>query len=120
MVNSAGVRISSSGVYPGNPQYFNLAYQTGGNSSGWLDASNNDYGLIFGYEGTGTPGPAWCQRDYSGAGLSKDIEQETAQIGERDCYSDRNGIVGYLQVISVGPDGPTVKAWFWKGPPPPL
>jgi hypothetical protein len=32
VVDSTGVRISSTGVYPGNPQYFNLAYQAGGDS----------------------------------------------------------------------------------------
>ena len=115
-VNSAGVRIGSAGVFPGGPQSWDLAYQPGGGESGWQENSNNgDNGAIYKWQGTGTPDPAWCHREYYDG---SDVGLTSAQVGDRDCYADGNGIVGYLQVISVGPNGPTIRAWFWNGPPP--
>ena len=112
-INAAGVRISSSGVTPGNPEDWDLAYQSGGSDSGWqMNINNGDNGAIYPYEGTGTPNPAWCQRDYFSAN-----DALTAQVGDRDCYADANGMVGYLQVTNIIPNGPTVVAWFWKGQP---
>lgn len=112
-INAAGVRISSSGVTPGNPQDWDLAYQSGGGASGWqMNINNGDNGAIYPYEGSGTPDPAWCQRDYFSAN-----DAVRAEVGDRDCYADANGMVGYLQVTSITPNGPTIAAWFWKGQP---
>jgi hypothetical protein len=91
-------------------------YQPGDASSGWeSNVSNSDSGATFACDGTGTPDPAWCQQEYA----SGDPPMPTvANVGDRDCYADGNGIVGYFQVTSVGGDGPTIVVWFWKGPPP--
>ena len=115
LINPAGVRISNTGLYAAGPNNWDLAYQTGNDgNNGWQEnGNNNDDGVIYPYAGTGTPGPAWCHRDFF-----TNETTSTAQVGDRDCYGDMNGVVGYLQVISVGPNGPTVKAWFWKGPTP--
>lgn len=117
-VMAGGVHITTSGVLPATPQDWDMAYQyqPGDASSGWQsNVNNSDSGATFAFDGTGAPDPAWCQRAYAGGDLPMTT---VANVGDRDCYADDNGIVGYLQVTSVGSDGPTVVAWFWKGPPP--
>lgn len=116
-VNGTGVTINDSGVYPGSAQYWDLAYQSTNESSNWLvNNQTSEDPAIFTYTGTGTPGPEWCRRAFEG---DNDLTGGgTAEPGERDCYVDLKGVVGYLQVNNVGPDGPTVTAWFWNGPPP--
>jgi hypothetical protein len=112
-VNAAGVSISSLGVYPGTAQDWDLAYQAGGDGYPWqTNANNADDGSLFAFQGTGTPDPAWCQREFESGSPSF---PPPPQAGQRDCYVDLNGMVGYFQVTSVGPNGPTVVAWFWKG-----
>jgi hypothetical protein len=115
IVTAAGVSISSSGVYPGTAQDWDLAYQAGGDGSGWqANEYNSDNGSLFEFQGTGTPDPAWCKRE-SGLGGEATFPSPP-QVGQRDCYTDINGVVGYFQVTNVGPNGPTVIAWFWRGP----
>jgi hypothetical protein len=115
-INAAGIRISSSGIFRGNPQDYDLAYQEGGDDSGWqMNSNNGDAGAIYEYDGTGTPDPAFCQRAYENGDVPQTV---IAQVGDRDCYADANGMVGYMQVTGIGANGPTVVAWFWKGPPP--
>lgn len=116
-VNDTGLTINDSGVYPASAQDWDLAYQSSNDSSNWLvNNQTSEDPAIFTYTGTGTPGPEWCRRAFEGDnGLTGG---GTAEPGERDCYIDLKGVVGYLQVNSVGPDGPTVTAWFWNGPPP--
>jgi hypothetical protein len=113
-INDAGVRISSTGVYTADPQNWDLAYQAGGDISGWQENTNvSNAPVVYEYQGTGTPDPAWCNRElYSG----NDVSGQLAQVGDRECYGDNNGVIGYFQVTGVGPNGPTIKAWFWKVP----
>jgi hypothetical protein len=115
-INAAGLRISSSGVYPASPEDWDLAYQSGGDDVKWrVNNQTSEDPAIFSYTGSGTPGPAWCRRAFTSDQLTG---TGTAEPGDKDCYIDLHGIVGYFQVISVGSDGPIVTAWFWNGPPP--
>jgi hypothetical protein len=116
VVNAAGVRIASSGIYPGSPTDWDLAYQPGGSDYPWqVNNQTSEDPAIFAYTGTGTPGPAWCRRAF----ISDQLTGVTvAEPGDRDCYVDLHGMVGYWQVTSVGANGPTIAAWFWNGPPP--
>jgi hypothetical protein len=116
-VTATGVHITSSGVFSATPRDWDIAYQADGGNPGWQSNMNNsNAGVTFGFDGTGTPGPSWCQGVY--ASTSDLPGSSIANVGDRECYVDNTGIVGYLQVTSVGPDGPKVVAWFWKGPPP--
>ena len=115
-INAAGVRIASSGVYPASPEDWDLAYQSGNSDVKWhVNNQTSEDPAIFSYTGSGTPGPAWCRRAFTSDQLTG---TGTAEPGDRDCYIDLHGIVGYFQVISVGSNGPIVTAWFWNGPPP--
>jgi hypothetical protein len=112
LVNDAGVVINSSGVYAGNAESWDIKYVPGG---GWtFNGQVPEDPAFYNFTGPGTPGPAWCLDKYGSAYE----EGPMAEVGDQYCYVDTNGVVGYLEVTSVGPDGPTVAAWFWKGPPP--
>jgi len=115
IVNDAGVRIASSGIYPGSPTDWDLAYQPGGDYPWQVNNQTSEDPAIFAYTGTGTPGPAWCRRAFMSDQLTG---VGVAEPGDRDCYVDLHGMVGYWQVMSVGPNGPNIAAWFWNGPPP--
>jgi hypothetical protein len=112
LVNDTGVLINSSGVYAGNAENWDMKYVPGG---GWtFNGQVPEDPAFYNFTGPGTPGPAWCLDEY-GSGVE---ESPIAEVGDQYCYVDANGVVGYLQVTSVGPNGPIVAAWFWKGPPP--
>jgi hypothetical protein len=116
-VNPTGVVINSSGVHPGSAESWNLRFVSNSSDNPeWLNNINADgEGANFNYQETGTPGPALCRALWSEQ--SYPVEY-TVQVGERDCYIDLNGVVGYWQVISVGQNTATITAWFWDGPPP--
>lgn len=115
-INAAGVRIATSGVFPASPEDWDLAYQSGDSDVKWhVNNQTSEDPALFSFATSGTPGPAWCRRAFTSDQLTG---TGIAEPGDRDCYIDLHGIVGYFQVISVGSDGPIVAAWFWNGPPP--
>jgi hypothetical protein len=112
LVNDTGVVINSSGVYAGSAENWDIKYVPDG---GWtFNGQVPEDPVFYNFTGPGTPGPAWCLDEYGSA----DEQSPLAEVGDQYCYVDMNGVVGYLQVTSAGPNGPTVAAWFWKGPPP--
>ena len=111
-IGAAGVRIASFGVLPGTPQDWDIAYQSGGGDAGWhTNGDNSDNGYIWYWDGTGTPNPAFCNTEHAnGAGN----EPSMAKLGDKYCYGDDNGLIGYLQVTSIGVNGVTAAIWLWS------
>lgn len=110
-VGAAGARILSSGVYQGTPQDWDIAYQPGGGDAGWqMNDNNTDNGYIWYWDGTGTPDPAFCSREYS---ASSGNEPSLAKLGDKYCYGDTTGLVGYMQVTNVSANGVTLAVWLW-------
>jgi hypothetical protein len=110
-IDAAGIRIISSGIVQGTPQDWNIAYQAGGSDAGWqFNSDNSDIGYFWYWDSTGSPGPAFCSREYEQASGQ---EPQTASLGDKYCYGDQRGIVGYIQVTKTGGNGPTVMMWLW-------
>jgi hypothetical protein len=111
-VGAAGVRITSSGVHPGTPQDLDLGYQPGGDMAGWqLSGTNSDVGQLWPWKGTGTPDPAFCSREYLNA---ENGPGGLPNIGDKYCYADHNGVVGYMQVTNIGQNDVSIATWLWK------
>jgi hypothetical protein len=109
-VGADGVRITSFGVVQGTPQDWDIAYQPGGSAAGWQRSGSNGQFLWY-WDGTGTPDPAFCSREYSEN--SGDAPQ-TAKLGDRYCYADSSGVIGYMQVTNTGSNGVTAATWLWN------
>lgn len=113
-IDDVGLIINSAGVSTGSAQDWDLAYQSNAAFSGYIvNGNTSEDPAIFEYQGSGTPNPEWCRREMTSG---NPLPTPPAQPGDMACYVDQNGMVGYLEVISVGANGPTVAAWFWKGP----
>ena len=109
-VGAAGVRITSLGVVQGTPQDWDLAYQPGGSDAGWQRSGTSGQYLWY-WDGTGTPDPAFCSREFSsGSGGAPGI----AKLGDKYCYADNTGLIGYMQVTNISPNGVTATTWLWS------
>jgi hypothetical protein len=115
-IRSAGVRVGDSGFQSANQQDYDLLYQPGGADKGWhTNPSSQNGGQEFIWDGTGTPGPAFCNQEYLTSNYGN--IPTTATIGDKLCYVDQNALVGYMEVTKVDDNGITVAAWIWTPSP---